>query len=95
MTQTNVLPSDRVAARELLREFFGKEAKIDDVAKFLARHREDSTRALVEVGEFLAERLAEFENELEDGISFREFCGHVSPALARFKSALASAGGRP
>lgn len=39
----------------------------------------------------LVERLAEFESELEDDGVAREFYGHVSPAIANLKYAIAKA----
>lgn len=44
-------------------------------------------------GQFLLDRLSEFERELADDHVAREFMGHVAPAIARFRAALAKAGG--
>lgn len=44
-------------------------------------------------GQFLLDRLAEFERELEDDQVAREFYGHVSPAIARFSAAIAKTEG--
>lgn len=47
-------------------------------------------------GAFLLDRLDEFERELDsagtDGLT-REWCGHVRPAIARFRAAIARATG--
>lgn len=42
-------------------------------------------------GQFLLDRLADFERELEDDGVAREFYGHVSPAIARLSAAVAKA----
>jgi hypothetical protein len=47
--------------------------------------------ALNSDGQFLAERLREFERVVDQPEAAREFYGHVLPALARFEAALASA----
>lgn len=44
-------------------------------------------------GEFLCERLREFEHVVDSETSYREFCGHIAPALARLEAALALARG--
>jgi hypothetical protein len=46
---------------------------------------------LVTDAQFLIDRLYEFEASLEDGASFREFHGHVAPALVRFRAAIENA----
>lgn len=42
-------------------------------------------------GAFLLDRLDEFERSLIEADATREFCGHVSPAIARFRVAIAKA----
>lgn len=42
-------------------------------------------------GLFLLDRLEEFERELLDDEVAREFMGHVAPAIARFRAAIAKA----
>lgn len=42
-------------------------------------------------GAFLLARLDEFEMALEGGAAEREFYGHISPAMARFRAAIAKA----
>lgn len=48
---------------------------------------------LTDHGRFLLNRLEEFEHELLDDEVAREFMGHVSPAIARFRDAIAKAEG--
>lgn len=48
---------------------------------------------LLKDGAFLADRLDELENDLLDDEVARQFHGHVAPALARFRAAIARATG--
>jgi hypothetical protein len=43
---------------------------------------------VTEAGQFLIDRLSEFEHSLDGEDAFSEYHGHVAPALARFKAAL-------
>ena len=44
-------------------------------------------------GQFLLDRLADFENRISTDEDAWEFYGHVTPAIARFRSAIHSATG--
>lgn len=48
----------------------------------------DRIKGLEEAGSFLADRLDDFERLIACEADGREFYGHVSPALARFRAAL-------
>ena len=62
-----------------------------DLLQAFTRHRiTDAGRieALEAAGEFLADRVQEFEHQITSETDFREFNGHVLPAHARFRAAL-------
>lgn len=42
-------------------------------------------------GQFLLDRLDDFEREIEDEALIREWSGHVAPALSRFRAAITKA----
>lgn len=49
---------------------------------------------MVGTGAFLLERLADFENRISTDEDAREFHGHVAPAIANFRAAIAKALGQ-
>jgi len=49
---------------------------------------------LAGTGAFLLERLADFENRISTDEDAREFHGHVAPAIANFRNAIAKARGQ-
>ena len=54
----------------------------------------DAAPALADDGQFLLDRLAEFENRISTDEDAREFHGHVAPAIARFRAAILTAKGQ-
>jgi hypothetical protein len=58
---------------------------LDDLDELLA-----DNKVLRADGSFLLDRLDDFEREIQDDNLAREWSGHVSPAIARFRAALSS-----
>lgn len=48
-------------------------------------------RDVTDAGQFLLDRLTDFEREIWDFYTQREWNGHVVPAISRFRAALANA----
>lgn len=48
----------------------------------------DDIDLLIEQSKFLIDRLRDLENGWDDEEAYREFCGHIAPAIARLKSTI-------
>jgi hypothetical protein len=71
-------------------EAFYKPAEIEANARLIAAAPEMHSD-----GAFLLDRLDDFEREIQDEELLREWAGHVSPAIARFRAALSRAKDQP